>query len=252
MENTLHPVAPHRLRPGAPASRLCRALASLALLGLLAPPAGAAESSDAPSQPYSLAEKHLFMADHLKDLPSRTTILSYSFSKTGSFESGYDDRVTEEIGAPDPQTENGRPVKMDFLSGAHKLDLPPVSGAKGNPVIMGFLERDVREMSRITGGGAQGAYYRNSIRRALVEVNQSRPVKVSWKGKELSAEEFSLEPYKNDPVREKFLRFANKKYTFVLSDQVPGGVYSMKTVMRDSTGEKIMIEETLTLTETKQ
>ncbi|MDE3012122.1 MAG: hypothetical protein KGI67_14655 [Pseudomonadota bacterium] len=232
---------------GARRSVLALTLATALSAGM----AGAA--ADEPSQPYSIAERHLFMDDHLRALPGRATVLSYHFVKAGSFETPFDDRVIEEIGAPDAAADNGRPVKVEFLSGSHKMDLPPIEGAKGNPVIMGFLEHDVREMSRITGGGgSQGAYYKKRLRMAMVATNESHKVAVKWNGKEVAAEEFTLDPYKDDPARSRYARFANKLYSFVLSDQVPGGVYSLKSVMRDGGASgKVMIEESLTLTENK-
>ncbi len=255
MEMILNPVCPDAVlsRPARtarhPALAMLPAVLLLGQLIALAPPAAAEE----PAQPYSLAEKHLFMNDHLKALPAKGGVLSYRFIKTGSFESPFEDTVTEEVGAPDPAGDNGRTVKLEFLSGAHKLELPPIENAKGNPVIMGFLERDVREMSRITGGGGtQGSYYKKRLRMAMVDAKESHRTTVKWNGKEISAEEFTLDPFKDDPARSRYARFANKTYTFVVSDQVPGGVYSITTVMHDAspTG-KIMIQEALTLTENK-
>ena len=251
----MNPVCPDpaalRLRV---AGRSCAAtaLAGAALLGVLALAAPTAMAEE-PAQPFSLAEKHLFMTDHLKNLPAKGSVISYRFIKTGSFEAPYEDKVTEEVGTPDPAGDNGRTVKLEFLSGSHKLELPPIENAKGNPVIMGFLERDVREMNRITGGGvSQGVYYKKRLRMAMVDTKEAHPATLKWNGKDVVGEEFTLDPYKDDPARVRYARFANKTYTFVVSDQVPGGVYSIRTVMRDPEVKgKIMIEETLTLTETK-
>lgn len=255
MENTLNPVCPDALvaRPARAARRPTLALLSAALLAASLSAAVLSARADEPAQPYSMAEKHLFMNDHLKGLPAKGVVLSYRFVKSGSFEAPFEDKVTEEVGAPDPAPDNGRTVKLEFLSGAHKVDLPQIDNAKGNPVIMGFLERDVREMNRITGGGGtQGAYYKKRLRMAMVDSKDSHRVNVKWNGKEIDAEEFTLDPYKDDPARVRYARFANKTYTFVVSDQVPGGVYSISSVMRDpSVTSKIMIQETLTLTENK-
>jgi hypothetical protein len=61
-----------------------------------------------------------------------------------------------------------------------------------------------------------------------------------------------IDPFKDDPAKSRYTRFANKTYSFVLSDQVPGGVVSLKTVMREGSNTgKVMIEENLTLSESK-
>lgn len=245
-------VAAHRPMPSASSrrARLARRAAGITILAMSAALAAGA-SADAGSQTYSLAEQHLFMIDHLKALPARSSVLHYRFSKTGSYEPAFEDRVVEQVGAPDPAKDNGREVTMEFLTGSHHLDLPSIEAAHGNPVIMGFLERDVREMRRITnGGGDQGSYYKKRLRMAMVATRESHPVTVRWGGHDIQAEEFTLDPYKDDPARARYTRFANKTYTFVLSDQLPGGVYSMKSVMRDPIADtKVMIEESLTLSE---
>ena len=235
-------------------------LASVFTLPVLAAPGVvlAAEPSAAPAPvvhgetaaPVSAVETALFVKEHLKTLPAKGATLVYQFRKSGAYESGYEDKVTVEVGSPDPAQDNGRPSKVEFLTGDHKTDLPPVEGAKGNPVILGFLERDVRELKRITGG--QPNYYRKRLRLAMVDAKEIKPVNLRWQGHDIHGEEILLDPFKDDPARARFSRFANKTYQFILSDQVPGGVYSIKTVMHEgSLTGKVMIEETLTLTETK-
>jgi hypothetical protein len=249
----VHSLSPFSLRSLAAGSVLALTLACAASLPALA--ADAPAPAAATSQPeFSAAEIRLFMSDHFKSLPARPAVLSYHFAKTGSFEAGFDDKVTIELGSPDAKQDNIRTAKVDFLSGVHKVELPPLEGVKGNPAILGFLERDIREMARITGGGGTGgSYYKKRLRMAMVETRESKPVLIKWGGREIKADEFTVDPYKDDPVKSRYARFANKIYSFVLSDQVPGEVYSIRSLMRDGTGTtgKIMIDESLTLTENK-
>ena len=244
---SLFPALPSRALAARTAAVLI--LAATTVLTLSAP-AQAAEAPAPADQTYSVAETRLFMTDHLSKLSNRATVLQYRFTKSGSYEPGYEDKVTLEVAASDPKAQGGRSVNLEFLSGEHKTELPALEGAKGNPVILGFLERDLREMKRITGG--QPNYYRKRLRLAMVDTHELKPVMAKWGGKEVKAESMTLDPYKDDPARSRFGRFANKLYTFVLSDEVPGGVLSLKTVMRDGSNTgKIMIEETLTLMEPK-
>ena len=130
----------------------------LVLVALSTGAAGVSAAETAPAapagaeQPFSPAETRLFVTEHLKNLPARESVLNYKFIKSGAYEAGYEDKVVLQIGAPDAKTEGGRTIKTEFMTGDHKADMPPVEGAHGNPVIMYFLERDVREMKRITGG----------------------------------------------------------------------------------------------------
>ena len=112
--------APFRsLMPGTAArqSVLALTLATALSAGM----AGAA--ADEPSQPYSIAEKHLFMDDHLKGLPGRATVLSYHFVKAGSFETPFDDRVVgrahqqRRLVAVDPIVRFGDRDRQDVADG---------------------------------------------------------------------------------------------------------------------------------------
>jgi hypothetical protein len=227
-----------------------RWIAPLTLLLGVSFPSFAQEAEKRNDAMPSQAEAKMFMTDQLKSLPNKEVSLRYKFTKTGSFEAGYEDKISVQVGVPDPKQEDGRLVKMEFLTGDHKVDLPPVEAAHGNPVVMGFLERDVREMKRITGGSTN--YYRKLIRMALVDTKEVKSVTLKFGGKEIKADEIVIDPFKNDPARSRYTRFANKIYTFDLSDQVPGGVVMMKSTMREGNHSgPVMIEETLSLVESK-
>ena len=232
---------------------LTMALASSALPSLAADAPQPNPANVAPKtveQPLSPAEIRLFMSEQFKNLPSRDSVLNYKFAKTGSFEAGYEDKVVLQVSAPDTKAEGARKVTTEFMTGEHKKEMPPVDNAHGNPVIMYFLERDVLEMKRITGGSPN--YYRKLIRLALVDTKEIKPVTVKWGGKDIKAEEILIDPFKDDPAKARYTRFANKTYSFIVSDQVPGTVLSLKTVMREGSNTgKVMIEENLTLTENK-
>ena len=103
--------------------------------------------------------------------------------------------------------------------------LPEVEEAEGNPVILYFLERDIREMQRLTKG--QPNYFRKRIRMAIYQGAPIREVSLPYRGKTVAAREISIAPYLDDPTRARFEKLANKQYVFMLSDAVPGGVYAI-------------------------
>jgi hypothetical protein len=194
----------------------CTAAAVIAL-AWLAGPATAAED-------YSPAERALFMTNHLAGTQPPAT-LRYSFSKSGSMEDGFEDKVVVKLKA----AKGGACclAEAEFLSGPRRLSLPDIDQAQGNPAVLYFLERDIREMNRLTKG--QQNYFRKRIRMAVYQGAQVEDVTVSYRGKTVPAREIRIAPYVDDPLRVRFEKLANKTYVFTLSDAVPGGLYAIRT-----------------------
>jgi len=223
--------------------RISRVAALLFALALA--PAGAqdapAPGKASPENPISEAETLLFMTNHLKgtELPTR---LEYTFRKDGTLDGTFDDSVDMDLKGKG----EGKFATARFLSEGRSVKYPPVENAEGNPVILWFLDRDIREMERLTGGKA--TYFRKRIRLALVDQAEVRPVTFSFDGKEVSGTEIKISPYLDDPNKAKFGKVSPTKYSlFTLSDQVPAGVYQIRAVVPDETAPgKPLIEETLT------
>ncbi|HSV71204.1 MAG TPA: hypothetical protein VLI72_13925 [Methylibium sp.] len=191
---------------------------------------------------FSRAENLVFVDRHLGNLKPPTA-LRYEYVKSGALEPGFTDGVRVEV---DRSGKACCTVKTTFLSGERLVDLPPLEGAESNPVILYFLERDVREMARLTARKS-GNYFRNRIRRTMVEEAKVRDTTVSWQGKDLPAREVTLTPYDNDPARSRFERYAKKQYTFLLAPGVPGGVFQIRSSMAGSQAgdPALMIEEVM-------
>jgi hypothetical protein len=173
---------------------------------------------------FSAAEQALFVTNHLSLLKPATT-LHYRFRKSGSLEAGFDDKVAIAL-TPQPDSTCCA-ATADFLSGANKLALPPIEGAQGNPVILYFLERDIREMQRLTKG--QPNYFRKRIRMAVAEAATITELTLPHEGRNVAAKQITITPYTNDPLRARFENLVGKRYVFTLSDAVPGGVMSIRT-----------------------
>lgn len=209
--------------------------AAFALAAALAAalPARAAED-------YSVAERALFMTEHLAGVRSPGTI-AYTYRKSGSLEPGFDDRIA--------LTLRARPgggccsAQAEFLSGARRLALPEVEAAQGNPVVLYFLERDIREMQRLTKG--QANYFRKRIRMAVYQGATVREITLPWRGREVPGREITIAPYLDDPLRTRFEALAVKRYVFTLSEAVPGGVYALRTQVAGATPEAVplVVEE---------
>ena len=186
---------------------------------------------------FSPAERLLFMSNQLAKVEAPAT-LHYHYLKSGSLEPGFEDQVSVSV--------RRRPdggccaAGGEFLSGARRLALPEVEQAEGNPVLLYFLERDIREMSRLTKG--QPNYFRKRIRMAVYDGAQITEVSVPYRGHEVAARRITIAPYLDDPLRSRFENLATKRYDFTLSDAVPGEVVSIAAHVdgRDGAGPVLL------------
>jgi hypothetical protein len=207
------------------AAALCVALAPGRAVAQAASPA----ASQAASQPVSPAETLLFETDHLARIKP-PAVLVYEFRKVSNVEPGFSDKVRLDLAGSKGKTS----ATLHFLSGAHKHDIPALEDAHGNPVLLGFLERDIAEMKRLTGGST--AYFRKRIRMALAEDAHISAQSISYQGKSLPAQAVRIQPYLNDPLHARFEPYVHKTYTFVVSDGVPGGIVQVRSSLDNGSG----------------
>lgn len=222
---------------------LRRLAATIATAAIVLP--ASSPRAEEPPKNFSAAERALFMTDQFAKLRPPMT-LRYRFQRSGSLEPAFDDKVSIALKA---QPGSGRccDASGEFLSGERRVELPPVEGASGNPVTLFFLERDIREMERLTKG--KSAYFRKRIRMAIFQGAQERAVTLNYRGKSVAGQEFTITPYVDDPNRPRFEQLANKRYVFTLSDAVPGGVYGIRALVvgaaKDAAAPPLLAEELL-------
>jgi hypothetical protein len=202
------------------ARRACLRFAVLAVLAVVSTGAAGA-------QPVSPAEVLLFETDHLAKMKTPGTLV-YEFRKHSNVDPAFTDSVELEVSRNKGQLH----TVLRFLSGERRRALPEVDDAHGNPVLLGFLEHDIAEMKRLTGGSV--AYFRKRIRMALANGAQVGPQRISFQGKTLEGQTVRIQPYLDDPLHARFENYVRKTYTFVLSDAVPGGVYQVSTSLANT------------------
>ena len=217
--------------------------AAVALAVATLPWAGPAPAAD-PGE-FSIAEKRLFVDDHLRGIAAPAT-LEYTYTKRGSLEDSVDD--TARVMLRPPSAGGGPSAKVEYLRDTRRLELSDIDAANANPVILFFLERDVREMHRLTGGSVN--YFRKRIRMALAEGGQVGAVTLDLGARRIAATEIRIAPYRDDPARSRYERFAEKTYTFTLSDEVPGKVVELRSELSAPPGasgqaREVVIAETL-------
>ena len=211
----------------------CLLPTAVAVLLLVAAPPHARAADD-----FSAAERALFVSKQLGSVHPPQT-LHYRYRKSGSLEAGFDDAVAVVFGAR--ADRSCCTASAEFLSGPRRLALPEVESAEGNPVLLYFLERDIREMSRLTKG--QSAYFRKRIRMAIYQGAQMRELSLPYAGATVAARQIMVAPYLDDPLRARFEKLATKRYVFTLSDAVPGTVYAISARVDGADESPLLAEE---------
>lgn len=179
------------------------------------------------AQPVSPAETLLFETDHLSKMKAPATLL-YEFRKLSNVEPAFTDSVQLDVSRSKGQVH----AALRFLSGKRTHAMPEIDDAHGNPVLLGFLEHDIAEMRRLTGGAVN--YFRKRIRMALSDKAQVTPQRILYQGKTVDAKSVRIQPYLDDPLHARFEKYVRKTYTFVLSDAVPGGLYQVRTSLENT------------------
>jgi hypothetical protein len=216
-----------RPSPCLPAAGRARPLRAAGLRGCVLAILAALSTGSAAAQPVSPAEVLLFETDHLARMKAPATLV-YEFRKLSNVEPAFTDSVKLDVSSSKGQVH----AALHFLSGARQRELPEVDDAHGNPVLLGFLEHDIAEMKRLTGGSV--TYFRKRIRLALATSAQVTPQRITYQGKTVEGKAVRIQPYLDDPLRARFEIYTGKTYTFVFSDAVPGGVYQVRTSLANA------------------
>lgn len=247
-------------RPLPDASKVLRLAGLCAALGLAPPAWSQALPTATPGAPgsgpeaaevkdFSAAERLLLMTPQF-GLVKPPATLTYRFRRSGTLDEAFEDSVRVSLQRVVTGSGKGAAAACckasgEFLTGKRRLELPEIDQAEGNPVTLYFLEHDIRDMKARTQGSV--TYFRKRIRMALYQGAQIRDLTVNYRGRTVAAREIRLEPYRDDPNRARFERFVGKQYVFVLSDQVPGAVVSIRSRVPGEAGAAPLIEEELWL-----
>ncbi|OUW06053.1 MAG: hypothetical protein CBD16_00590 [Betaproteobacteria bacterium TMED156] len=202
-----------------------------------------------PKEEITKAETLLFLNNHLKKIKSSKKF-TYLIRTSGSLAKKNKDFINVFL----TFDKNMSSVKAELESGKTTSYLNPIKSPESNPIILYFLERDILEMKKLTGG--QPNYFRKRIRTALAEGPIVKKIKIKYNSKKIDALSFSIKPYATDPLRNtagrsKYKKFSKKKYTFVLSKNVPGEIYSITANIPSKIKENSLIVDELILIKTE-
>jgi hypothetical protein len=196
---------------------------------------------------FSDAESSLWQADHLQNI-LKPTRLKYDFVRSGTYEEGFSDVVLVDI--KQLNGDGSKNADMQFFTGERAQPFSPetVTEIRGNPVLGVYMRGDVYDMSRITEGSWR--YFQRRIKLALADAAVVEPVEINFAGKKIKAQRIVITPYAKDPHSAQFQQFTGKRYEFTLSNEVPGTLYEIRSVVPGaSDADAPLLEERLTLTQ---
>ena len=224
-------------RAAGAAGRLAAAALALAL-------GAAASAAAALAGDEAAAQEAVFGRQHHDNVTAPTT-LSYTFRRTGTLLPEAEDHAALDVTAVRP--DGRKLVAFRLFSGQNERRLEPGQGYRNNPLIVVFLQRDVEQMGRMTGGSPH--YFRNRIRDAFGRDGavSAEPVTVAFGERRLEGTKVTVEPFARDPNLLRFPEYARKRYEFVLAPDIPGGVYSLRAVTPNGGGgEPPLLDESMT------
>ena len=190
--------------------------------------ADAAPAASTTGEAISEAERLLFTHPHLATVRTPRT-LSYAWSAQTAASASPPDHATLALR---PRADGSCcSVHGEYLSGEMAVHLPDFDDAIANPILLYFLEAEVRRLQRTTKG--QAAHFRHQIRMALATDAHVTDAAVHWNGKDVPGHAVRVAPFVDDPYRARFEREAATEYVFILSDEVPGGVAALSATLPD-------------------
>ncbi|MEW8341857.1 MAG: hypothetical protein AB2708_18580 [Candidatus Thiodiazotropha taylori] len=196
-----------------------------------------AETKILPPPDLSEAQKLIFFKDHLQGV-SKGSQINYQFTSKTDKE-GFQDEIVVRV--TNIVSKGKRDLEFDFLSGENHIDFSSAMSYTGNPVIIHFLERDISLMSKDTGGW--NGYFRNKIRNSFRKPAHMDEVTFEFEGKKVKGTEIVITPFLGDPNARNFKLYANKRYEFLFSDKIPGGIYRIRTQVPSENGKQPLIDE---------
>jgi len=202
---------------------------------------------------FAMAENKLWLDNHLGNITEPTS-LYYEFEKSGSYEDGFTDSVFLKV--VELNEDGTKNTLLDFFTAERKQRIPEgnTTNIRGNPVLGIYMNGDVFDMARITGGKSDRyKYFLKQIKVALRETAKIESITFSYNGNEYQGEKIFFTPYIEDPHRRDFEKFADKYYEVVISDDIPGKLYRITTIIPDTSSETAepLIVETLKLIDVK-
>lgn len=160
----------------------------------------------------------LFRNGTLDDI-DRSSELVYNRTVTNTLKPEAAQRDTGDI-ALTFQKDAGEMVHLRFRQDGKHRAMGVFPANVGNPMIMVFYERTIRDMAEAAGGSPY--YIRNRVKEALVQPAEMTESEESFNGETISVRTVRLFPFANDPNRDRMQGFGDMVLSVTVSEDVPG------------------------------
>ncbi|MEM7027023.1 MAG: hypothetical protein AAF410_02225 [Pseudomonadota bacterium] len=199
---------------------------------------------------FTEAENLMWRSDHLSNIKEPAN-LYYEFEQSGVVADGFTDSVYLRI--LELNEDGSKNAQLDFFTASRKQAVRPdnVTGIYGNPVLGIYMGGDMKLMQQITEGSWR--HFQKLIKVSLREDAVVEQVNFSFNGKDYQGKKVSFQPFVEDIHRRKYDDYADKSYEFIFSDEIPGSLYQIKTIVPSKSQQNTdpLILEVLTLVDVK-
>jgi hypothetical protein len=194
---------------------------------------------------FSEVNNVLFDSAHL-DKINQPAVLTYDYKKESFVEDSREDTI--KMSVSNIRNTGRRDLAFEFFTSGYKRPYEAMENQRGNGVFVLFLEFDVHEMKRLTGG--EWRYFQRKLRWSLAEGAAKKEVDIQYQGQTVKGTQYIVQPYINDPKNSRYKLYAGKYYIFTLCDEIPGEIYQVRTVVPDGDtweeGQPYLVDESIT------
>jgi hypothetical protein len=138
-----------------------------------------------------------------------------------------------------------REVVMQIFSGERAREPQDITDMTGNPLLVLFLDRCVKNFNQVAGGNPP--YLKNAFRTALREKAKIEPVKFDFDGHTVDGYRVFVQPYIDDANAPKMQGYEGSRFSIVVSDAVPGRFAELVSNIENKDEKIPKLEERITV-----
>ncbi len=198
---------------------------------------------------FSEINNIIFDNAHLKNIKQEGT-LNYIYKKEHFIDGPREDTI--DLVLTNLRNTGRKDTHIEFFTGKYNRPYQDRDNQKGNSVVVFFLEFDVRELAKTINSTRpeRWHYLQKKVKWQLARGAVQKDIEVDYNGTKVAASQYMIRPYINDPKKADFPLYANKYYIFTLSEDIPGGIYQVRTIVPDGDewqeGDEALIDESVT------
>ena len=201
-------------------------MASAALLALGSEPGPLlAQTTTTPASAKPDVADLLFGNSQWSSAPAGSTI-DYGYAKKTSaaaFGPSFEDTIKLKLDKG--SSDDRRTVEVKMFSGVNAKPAGPFDSVAQNPVLLLVLEENVQELSKLFKGNPR--YIKNAIRKAWRDKADITSTSIMVGGKSVPGTRIAIQPFVDDPERDKMMGLETMSYVVEVADSVPGQIASI-------------------------